>query len=51
MEKIQNRKCRKCGKEYPNTLEFFSKKGNRLRDICKECDNRLRREREQKKKN
>lgn len=40
--------CSKCKKEYPKTNEFFSKKGNGLRSICKVCDNKLRKERDLK---
>jgi len=31
------KRCTKCGEEKPATLEFFHKKGNRLRAVCKEC--------------
>ena len=31
--------CSRCKKEYPNTNEFFYKKRDKLRSICKECDN------------
>ena len=51
MDKLEMKKCRgECGKEYPNTLEFFSKKGDKLRDICKECDKKKRKERLKKEK-
>lgn len=50
MEQTKNKKCSKCGKEYPNTLEFFSKKGNKLRNICRECDKKMRKERAKKEK-
>lgn len=50
MNNLDVKKCKYCGKEYPNTLEFFSKKGNKLRDICKECDKKMRRERLEKEK-
>ena len=40
--------CSKCKKEYPKTREFFSKKGNGLRAVCKICDNKLRKERDLK---
>ena len=51
MDKLEVKKCKgECGKEYPNTLEYFSKKGNKLRDICKECDKKSRKERLKKEK-
>ncbi|HBJ1645861.1 TPA: plasmid mobilization relaxosome protein MobC [Clostridium botulinum] len=40
--------CKKCGNEYPNNKNYFSKKGNKLRDICKKCDNYSRKERANK---
>lgn len=36
----KTRICTKCGKEFPNTNEFFSyanKKLGRLNALCKEC--------------
>jgi len=30
--------CSKCKKEYPATLDYFYKTGNRLRSWCKECE-------------
>jgi Bacterial mobilisation protein (MobC) len=51
MNELERKKCKgECGKEYPNTLKYFSKKGNKLRDICKECDKKLRKERLKKEK-
>jgi len=51
MNELERKKCKgECGKEYPNTLEYFSKKGNKLRDICKECDKKSRKERLKKEK-
>lgn len=46
MDKLEMKKCHgECKKEYPNTLEFFYKKGDKLRNICKECDKKKRKER------
>lgn len=42
--------CSRCKKEYPNTNEFFYKKRDKLRSICKECDKELRKERAKKEK-
>ncbi len=42
--------CSRCKKEYPNTNEFFYKKRDELRSICKECDKKLRKERAKKEK-
>lgn len=51
MNEIEYRRCTKCGKEYPATLEFFYKdKGDRLKTQCKECDKKLRKERAKKEK-
>lgn len=51
VDKIETKKCKgECGKEYLNTLDYFSKKGNKLRAICKECDKKLRKERLRKEK-
>ena len=39
---LPNRLCKKCLTEKPNTAEFFyyhTKKHNRLKTICKSCDN------------
>lgn len=41
------RKCTKCGKEFPNTNEFFSyanKKIGRLNAVCKECQKIINKE-------
>lgn len=50
IDNLKTKKCSKCVKEFPNTLEFFSKKGNKLRNICKECDKNQRKERLKKEK-
>lgn len=39
-----NKICRKCGQEFPATLEFFHKQGKRLSAKCKICANAIRRE-------
>ena len=31
------KKCSKCGEEKPETAEYFHKRGNRLRAVCKVC--------------
>lgn len=43
----KTRTCTKCGKEFPNTNEFFSyanKKTGRLNAVCKECQKILNKE-------
>lgn len=42
--------CSRCKREYPDTNDFFSKKRDKLRNICKECDKKLRKERAKKEK-
>ena len=43
----KTRICTKCGKEFPNTNEFFSyanKKLGRLNALCKECQKIINKE-------
>ncbi len=35
------KRCTKCNREYPATLEFFYKNGRWLRGHCRKCQNRL----------
>lgn len=56
MSEVKIKKCRKCNKEYKNTLEFFyqDKKTSSgkiiLKNICKQCDKKQRKERLKKEK-
>lgn len=46
MPEIELKTCKICGKEYPATNQYFnwqSKPENRLRTVCRECQNRERR--------
>lgn len=44
MDKVEIKKCTRCGKEYPATTEFFHKKGDKLHAKCKNCRRELKRE-------
>lgn len=44
MSDIEMKKCTKCGNEYPATVEFFHKKGDKLHSKCKECRKKLKKE-------
>jgi len=31
------KRCKKCGESYPNSVEYFRRKGNSLAPVCKTC--------------
>lgn len=44
MNNIDKKVCSQCGIEYPATLEFFHKKGDKLHSKCKVCRKKDKRE-------
>lgn len=48
--KTTNKKCIKCKIEFPESVEYFSKRENGLRGSCKECERKTKKEYYQKNK-
>lgn len=42
MNEVKMKKCNICKKEYPATMEYFYRKGDKLQSRCKKCDKEIR---------